>query len=238
MIEIIPAIDIIEGKCVRLTQGDYNTSKIYNTSPIEVAKSFEDAGFERLHLVDLDGAKGNGIVNLKVLEEISSKTKLNIDFGGGIKSKNDLLSVFNAGAKYATIGSLAAKKRELVAEWIQEIGAEKFIIGIDAFNNVLRTNGWTKKSKLSLMFLIEFYKNVEVRKLMITDISKDGKLEGIDIDFYKNVINHYPNLEIIASGGVSSVSDVESLKKINISGVVIGKAIYENAITLNELKKI
>lgn len=237
MITIIPAIDIIDGKCVRLTQGKYNTLKVYNSNPLEVARKFEEAGMKRLHLVDLDGAKGEHVINLNILEQLASKTNLEIDFGGGIKGIDDLQNVFNAGAKFATIGSLAVNKKAIVKQWIQEYGSEKFIIGIDTWNGVIKTRGWQEEAKTTLVELLQFFKSSGVRKFMMTDITRDGKLQGLDIDYYRNLKQKHPELKLIASGGVSSMHDIEALEKVSIDGVVVGKAIYENIITLDELKK-
>jgi phosphoribosylformimino-5-aminoimidazole carboxamide ribotide isomerase len=237
MITIIPAIDIINGKCVRLTQGDFNTSKTYNSNPLEVAKNFEDKGFKRLHLVDLEGAKSNKIINIKTLDTIASKTKLSIDFGGGIKSLNELRKVFTSGASYATLGSFAAQKKEIVKEWIEIYSPDKFIIGIDILKNKIKINGWMETADTSLNEIIEFYLNLGIKKYMITDISKDGKLSGIDCKLYKNMKKKYNELNIIASGGVSSNLDIDKLNENQIDGIVIGKAFYENRIKYNELKK-
>lgn len=237
MITIIPAIDIIDGKCVRLTQGDYSTEIVYNSNPLDIAKQFEYNGFKRLHLVDLDGAKNKGIVNIKVLEEIASKTNLEIDFGGGIKSLNDLNKVFQSGAKYATLGSYAALKKEIVKDWINIFSPEKFIIGIDILNGKVKVKGWKENASISINEMIRFYKNLEIQKFMITDISKDGKLQGLNISFYKKLKTNFPEVEIIASGGVSSIKDIKELEMSNIDGIVVGKAIYENKIDLKQLKK-
>lgn len=237
MITIIPAIDIIDGQCVRLTQGDYSTKKIYNSNPTDVAKQFEDQGFKRLHLVDLDGAKNKNIVNLHILESIAKNTNLEIDFGGGIKSTTDLKNTINAGASYATIGSLAATNKELVLEWISVFLPEKFIIGIDTLNEKIRIKGWLEEAKISVSELMNFYKKAGVKIFMLTDIAKDGKLEGLNLSYYKKIKMMFPGTEIIASGGVSSIHDIDALNAMKIESVVVGKAFYENKIEINELQK-
>lgn len=235
---IIPAIDIINGKCVRLTKGDYAQQKIYNENPVEVAKQFADAGIKRLHLVDLDGAKAGKIVNLSVLESIAAATNLVIDFGGGIKTINDIDSVFNAGAAMATIGSLAVKKPALVEEWLMEFGADKFLIGADVLNGKIKISGWLEDGGIEIFSFIGKMIGLGATNIFCTDISKDGVMEGPSIDLYKEIILQYPEINLIASGGVSKFDDVVELKEIGCSGAIIGKAIYEGNITLQQLLSV
>lgn len=234
---IIPAIDIIDGKCVRLTQGDYSQKKIYNENPLEVALEFEGIGIKRLHLVDLDGAKLGKIVNYKVLENIASKTNLTIDFGGGIKTENDIETVFNYGAHLATVGSIAVKNQELFFTWIKKYGANKILLGADVKNELLAVGGWLETTTVSVFDFIKENMDEGIKNIFCTDISKDGLLQGPSIDLYKNIIDKFPNINLIASGGVAQVSDLEELKKIGCSAAIVGKAIYENRITVDELKK-
>ena len=234
---IIPAIDIIDGKCVRLTQGDYAQKTIYNESPLEVAKEFEDNGLTRLHLVDLDGAKAGKIINWKVLETISSKTKMVIDFGGGIKKKEDVSVVLNSGAALATIGSLAVKDVALFVEILAQFGADKFLLGADVKDEMIVINGWINKTDINIIDFIQQYIDRGVQQIFCTDVSKDGKLEGPSIELYKNIIHQFPSLHFIASGGVSNNNDLEELQKIGCKSAIVGKAIYEGRITLSDLKK-
>lgn len=236
--EIIPAIDIIDGKCVRLTQGDYTAKKIYNEHPLEVAKQFEDAGIKRLHLVDLDGAKAGYIINLKVLETIASKTSLIIDFGGGIKTESDLKKVFEAGAALATIGSLAVKNEAEFVNWLQKYGASKFLLGADVKDEMIAVGGWLEKTDIWVYDFIEKYISKSVQQIFCTDISKDGKLEGPALDLYKNIIAKFPALHFIASGGVACEEDLYELKNAGCKGAIVGKAIYEGRISLKNLEKI
>jgi phosphoribosylformimino-5-aminoimidazole carboxamide ribotide isomerase len=235
--QIIPAIDIIEGKCVRLTQGDYEQKKIYNEHPLEVAKEFEDAGLKRLHLVDLDGAKASSVRNWKVLETIAGKTSLIIDFGGGIKKEDDVKIVFSSGATLVTIGSLAVKNEFEFVKWLLTFGADKFLLGADVKEEKIAVSGWLETTDIWIYDFIQKYVEHGVQQIFCTDVSKDGKLEGPSIDLYKNVISKFPKLYFIASGGVSSIKDLEHLKEIGCSGAIVGKAIYENRISLNDLKK-
>jgi len=234
---IIPAIDIIEGKCVRLTQGDYLQKTIYNENPLEVAKEFEDAGLTRLHLVDLDGAKAGKIINWKVLESIATNTSLVIDFGGGIKQKEDVSIVFNSGASLATIGSLAVKNEDLFVEMLSQFGADKFLLGADVKEEKIVINGWLNNTDINIIDFIQQYIDKGVQKIFCTDVSKDGKLEGPSIDLYKKIIHEFPALHFIASGGVSCNDDLDELQKIGCNGAIVGKAIYEGRITLSDLKK-
>jgi phosphoribosylformimino-5-aminoimidazole carboxamide ribotide isomerase len=234
---IIPAIDIIDGKCVRLTQGDYSQKKIYNENPLEVAKQFEGAGLSRLHLVDLDGAKAGAVKNWKVLETIAGKTSLIIDFGGGIKKATDVQIVFDSGAALATVGSIAVKDEQEFSGWLQQFGATKFLLGADVKDEKIAIHGWQETSDIWIYDFIEKYIEKGIQQLFCTDISKDGKLEGPSVDLYKNIIQKFPGLYFIASGGVSSMNDLDELEKIGCKAAIIGKAIYENRISLNDLKK-
>jgi len=235
--EIIPAIDIIDGKCVRLTQGDYAQKQIYNEDPLDAALEFEDIGIKRLHLVDLDGAKEGKVINFKVLEKIANKTKLKIDFGGGIKTNEDIHSIFEAGANIATIGSLAVKNKLLFFSWVIKYGAEKILLGADVKNEKIAINGWLETTDVSIFDFIKENNEQGIKNIFCTDISKDGLLEGPSIDLYKKIISEFPKINIIASGGVANLKDLEDLKEIGCSGAIVGKAIYEKRITLNELKK-
>lgn len=233
--QIIPAIDLIEGKCVRLTEGDYAQKKIYNEDPLEVAKQFEGVGLMRLHLVDLDGAKAGAVVNWKVLEKIANKTSLKIDFGGGIKTEGTLKTVLDTGATYATIGSLAVKNRETFEEWIARFGAAVFMLGADVFEEKIAIGGWIEKTNIDVFDFIESYMHKGVTQLFCTDIQKDGKLEGPSLELYQKIIAKFPTLQLIASGGVSQLTDLEDLRSIGCSAAIVGKAIYENKISLAEL---
>lgn len=235
--QIIPAIDIIEGKCVRLTEGDYSQKKIYNEHPLEVAKEFEGAGLQRLHLVDLDGAKAGAVKNWKVLETITSKTSLIIDFGGGIKQQEDVKIVLNSGAAFATVGSIAVKDETKFVSWLQQFGADKFLLGADVKNEKIAVGGWLETTDIWIYDFIEKYINHGVQQIFCTDVSKDGRLEGPSTELYKNIIQKFPQLHFIASGGVSSMKDLDELAEIGCNGAIVGKAIYEGRVTLNELKK-
>ena len=233
--QIIPAIDIIEGKCVRLTEGDYAQKKIYNEDPLEVAKQFEGVGLMRLHLVDLDGAKAGKVINWKVLEKIANKTGLVIDFGGGIKTEVTLKTVLDTGATYATIGSLAVKESATFEDWIERFGAQIFMLGADVYEEKIAVGGWLEKTNIDVYEFIGSYMNKGVTQLFCTDIQKDGKLEGPSIELYKKILQQYPSLQLIASGGVSQIKDLEELRTIGCSAAIVGKAIYENKISLQEL---
>lgn len=237
MITIIPAIDLIDAKCVRLSQGDYNQKTIYNENPLEVAKMFEDAGITRLHLVDLDGAKAKHIVNHKVLELIASKTNLIIDFGGGLKSDEDLRIAFECGAKMITGGSIAVKDRETFLHWIDTYGAEKIILGADAKDKMIAVSGWQEVSELPILEFIESYTGKGIRQVISTDIARDGMLTGPSIDLYKEIMKQFPKLGLIASGGIATMQDIYELDEMDIPGVITGKAIYENRISLAEISK-
>ena len=233
--QIIPAIDIIDGKCVRLSQGDYSQKKIYNEHPLEVAKEFEDAGLRRLHLVDLDGAKAGAVRNWKVLETIAGKTQLVIDFGGGIKTGKDIEIIFNSGAALATIGSIAIKDEELFTAWLLQYGASKFLLGADVKDEKIAVNGWLETTDMWVYDFIQKYIEKKVQQIFCTDVSKDGLLQGPSVELYKNIIAKFPGLHFIASGGVSSIDDVYQLQEIGCKGVIIGKAIYEKKIKIKEL---
>lgn len=240
---IIPAIDIIEGKCVRLTKGDYDTKKVYSESPLEVAKAFEDAGIKHLHLVDLDGAKAQHIVNYKVLELIASKTSLTIDFGGGLKTNDDLHVAFNSGAQQVTGGSIAVKDPVAFEGWISKYGASKIILGADSDKGKIAISGWTEQSKEALIPFIKSYQEKSIQYVICTDITKDGMLQGPSFELYKQIIsecshaNTGQSIKLIASGGVSKIEELPVLKAIGCEGVIIGKAIYENRISLKQLEE-
>jgi phosphoribosylformimino-5-aminoimidazole carboxamide ribotide isomerase len=236
--EIIPAIDIIDGKCVRLTHGDYSKKKIYNEYPIEVAKAFEDAGLKRLHLVDLDGAKAGSVKNWKVLEALASKTRMIIDFGGGIKTEKDLHIVFDSGAVMATIGSLAVKEPEFFSEWILRFGAHSFLLGADVKDEKITVSGWLEQTDIWIYDFLQQYQEKGINQVFCTDVAKDGALQGPSLELYKNIIKKFPQLHFIASGGVSNIEDVYALAEIGCNGVIIGKAIYEGRIDLSDLRKI
>lgn len=237
MIEIIPAIDLIDGKCVRLSQGDYQQKTIYNENPLEVARMFADAGIRRLHLVDLDGAKAHHIVNHKVLEIIATKTNLIIDFGGGLKSDDDLRIAFECGASMVTGGSIAVRNPEVFASWIEKFGGEKIILGADVKDEKIAVGGWIETTDLELMPFIQNYMGKGISKVICTDISKDGMLSGPATDLYKKMLEQEPAMYLIASGGVSSIRDIEMLIENKVPAVITGKAIYEGKIKLPELAK-
>ena len=234
--KIIPAIDIIDGKCVRLSKGDYDTKKIYHEKPLDIAKEYETHGIQYLHLVDLDGAKAKTIKNLKTLEMLASQTNLIIDFGGGIKTRESLESAFNAGANRVTIGSVAVENQEICEEWIIEFCAEKLILGADCLNRKIKTSGWLTDSDLDVLDFIQSYQSKGIKEVICTDISKDGMLEGPSFELYQEILKK-SKINLIASGGISSLQDLEDLKKIGCSGAIIGKAIYEGKISLLELQK-
>ena len=233
--QLIPAIDIIEGKCVRLTEGDYAQKIIYNEDPLEVAKTFEGIGLKRLHLVDLDGAKAGEVVNWKVLEKIANKTGLTIDFGGGIKTEVTLKTVLNTGATFATIGSLAVKSPLVFEEWLSRFGAQTFLLGADVYEEKIAIGGWIEKTNIDIIAFVQSYMDKGVSQIFCTDIQKDGKLQGPSIELYKKIIKQFPTLQLIASGGVSQLLDLEALRTIGCSGAIVGKAIYENKISLKQL---
>ncbi|OPC38078.1 1-(5-phosphoribosyl)-5-[(5-phosphoribosylamino)methylideneamino]imidazole-4-carboxamide isomerase [Elizabethkingia miricola] len=234
---IIPAIDIIEGKCVRLSQGNYDTKKIYNENPLEVAKEFEDYGIRYLHLVDLDGAKSKQIINYRTLEELASKTSLQIDFGGGIKSQKDIDIAFECGAKQITGGSIAVQEPEIFTKWIEVYGAEKIILGADCKNRKIATHGWLESSELDVIDFIRDYKQKGISYVICTDIAKDGMLEGTSNELYKEILSGTA-VKLIASGGVSNIEDLHLLKEIGCEGAILGKAIYEGRVKLKELREL
>ena len=232
---IIPAIDIINGKCVRLTKGDYTQQKIYNENPIEVAKQFADAGLQRLHIVDLDGAKAGTIINLAVLEKVAAAVNMVIDFGGGVKKIADVERILNAGASMVTIGSLAVKQPAVLEEWLMEFGAGHFLIGADVLDEKIKISGWREDGGINIFDFVGRLISLGVTNIFCTDISKDGMMQGPSIDLYKKIIAQHPEINLIASGGVSNIDDVIRLKEIGCKGVIIGKAIYENLVTLQDL---
>lgn len=232
---IIPALDIINGNAVRLSEGNFDTTKIYFKDCLEAARMFEDAGLTRLHMVDLDGAKNKKVTNLKVLEEIASQTKLKIDFGGGVSSSQDVESIFNAGAYQCTVGSLAVKNAETLAAWVDEFGAERFLIGADVLNERIRISGWLEDGGVGLFNFLQSMIGIGLKEFFCTDISKDGMMAGPSTGLYQKVINRFPDIKLIASGGVTTLKDLIELRKIGCSGAIIGKAIYEKTISLKEL---
>ena len=233
---IIPAIDIIDGKCVRLSKGDYETKKIYNENPLEVAKEFEAYGIQYLHLVDLDGAKSSQIVNYKVLEQIASKTSLKIDFGGGIKTDEDIRIAFECGAKQITGGSIAVKNPEIFKKWITQYGSDTIILGADAKNEKVAISGWLEESTEEVIPFIQNYQEEGIQYVICTDISKDGMLQGPSFDLYKRILEQIPNVKLIASGGISTFDELPKLAELGCEGTIIGKAIYENRISLKQLE--
>jgi len=237
MIEIIPAIDLIDGRCVRLSQGDFAQKKIYNENPLEMAKEFESHGLKRLHIVDLDGAKNGKVANLKVLETVANNTDLIIDFGGGIKTDEDINSVFNAGAKLASIGSIAVKNNGKFLDWLEKFGGESILLGADVKGKNLAINGWQTETEIQILPFLREHFTKGVRQTFVTDISKDGLLQGSSNELYAEILREIPEIKLIASGGVAKIEDVYELEKIGCSGVIIGKAIYEGRIKLEELVK-
>lgn len=235
--KLIPAIDILDGKCVRLTKGDYTTQKVYNTNPVEVAKEFEANGIRFLHLVDLDGAKSKHIVNYKVLENIAQATSLHIDFGGGIKSNEDVKIAFESGAHQLTGGSIAVQEPALFLSWLEQYGSERILLGADANQRMIATQGWLATSGLDVVDFIRSFEQKGIQSVVCTDISKDGMLQGPSLDLYKEIMQE-TGVQLIASGGVSSIDDLKQLKELGCAGAIIGKAIYEGRITLNELSKL
>lgn len=234
---IIPAIDIIDGKCVRLTKGDYKTTKIYNENPLEVAKMFEGFGIKYLHLVDLDGAKSKQMINQKVLENLASKTNLQIDFGGGIKSINDVKTAFDSGAKQITVGSIAVQNPELMEDWLKIFGADKIILGADCKNRKIATNGWLENSDVDIFNFIKKYEKNGIKYGIVTDIEKDGMLSGPSFQLYEEILSQ-TKISLIASGGITTLEDIIKLKKQGCEGAIIGKAIYEGTINLKDLSEV
>ena len=235
--EIIPAIDIIDGKCVRLSQGDYAQKIIYNENPLEVAKQFEAAGLQRLHLVDLDGAKASHIINHKTLQSISSQTKLKIDFGGGMKTDEDIKIAFDSGAQQITAGSIAVKSRDTVLRWLDKYGAEKIILGADVKDEMIAVSGWQENSSINLFGFLKDYVTHGIRYVICTDISKDGMLQGSSISLYKKILQQFTSIKLIASGGVSELEELNVLREMGLHGAIIGKAIYEGKISVADLSK-
>lgn len=235
MIELIPAIDIIDGKCVRLAQGDYTTKKVYNEDPVEVAKEFEANGIRRLHVVDLDGAASNHVINYRILEQISSRTSLIIDFGGGIKSDEDLILAFDNGAEMVTGGSIAVKDPERFTRWLDRYGCGKIILGADVKDRLIAVNGWKDETSLELFPFLEDYIHKGIKKVICTDISRDGMLEGPSIQLYREILEKHSGLYLMASGGVGSMADIIALEEAGVPGVIFGKALYEGRITMKEL---
>ena len=238
MIELIPAIDIIDGKCVRLSQGDYNSKKVYNENPVEVAKELEAHGIRRLHVVDLDGAASHHVVNYRTLEQIASRTSLVIDFGGGVKSDEDLVIAFESGAQMVTGGSIAVKNPERFCHWLQTYGSERIILGADVKDRRIAVNGWKDESACELFPFLEDYVGKGIRKVICTDINCDGMLQGPSISLYKEMLEAHPDLYLIASGGVGSTEDIRQLEATGIPAVIFGKALYEGRITFKELEAV
>lgn len=237
MIELIPAIDLIDGKCVRLTKGDYDSKKIYNDDPVSQAKEFESLGFKRLHIVDLDGAKSHHVVNDKVLSAVTASTNLIVDFGGGIKTEEDIRKAFDAGASMVTVGSIAVTNPELFLSWLDTFGAERIILGADVRNGMVSINGWKEDSSQHLLPFLKTYMDYGVKNVLCTEISKDGTLAGPAIELYQSLMKAYPDMHLIASGGVASNDDILALENANIPAVVFGKAYYEGKIDVNKLFK-
>jgi phosphoribosylformimino-5-aminoimidazole carboxamide ribotide isomerase len=238
MITVIPAIDIMEGKCVRLEQGDYRLKKVYEEDPLDAARRFEDYGIKRLHVVDLDGANAKHIINYHTLERITAKTGLIIDFGGGIKTDGDLQIVFDCGAAMAVIGSIAVSDRDLFQEWLFAYGPQKIILGADVRDGHIAVSGWTDTTEIGLFDFLKYYKAVGIKQVMCTDIAKDGMLGGPSVELYEQIVKDFPTLEIIASGGVSSVQEIHRLNEAGVAGAIIGKALYEGRIKLEDLKEL
>jgi phosphoribosylformimino-5-aminoimidazole carboxamide ribotide isomerase len=237
MITIIPAIDILGGKCVRLQQGDYQKMKVYDEDPLDAAKKFEDQGVKRLHVVDLDGARNSHVVNYTVLERITTRTSLTVDFGGGIKTDCDLKLVFDHGAAMAVIGSVAVTERDLFQDWLFAYGPEKIILGADIKDGNIAVSGWTKVTEITLNEFLLYYKCMGIKQVLCTDISKDGLMQGSSVDLYKNMVTEFPRMNIIASGGIATVDEIRQLDEAGVAGAIIGKALYEGKIRLEELKE-
>lgn len=233
---IIPAIDIIEGKCVRLVQGDFSQKTIYHDSPLELARQFEKMGFRYLHLVDLDGAKAKKVINLKILEQITEQTSLQVDFGGGVQSDEDIEKVFQAGAKQITAGSIAIQNPKLVEKWLDKYGPERIILGADVREEFIAISGWQETTTQTITDFLQFYQKKGIQYVICTDVSKDGLLQGTSLRLYEKITQLFPSLKIIASGGISSLQDLLALKKLNINGAIIGKAFYEGKIFIDDLQ--
>lgn len=235
---IVPAIDLIDGKCVRLSKGDYSQCRTYSDSPVDMARRFQDAGLKRLHLVDLDGARSHHIVNLRTLEQIAARTTLTIDFGGGVKSDADISSAFSAGADMVTVGSLAVTDQELMSEWIGKYGPERLILGADVRDGYISVNGWKEDSRLSLNAFIDMYRQQGISHILCTDINRDGMLQGPSVGLYKDLISKFPGIELIASGGVSCDEDLTDLSRAGLFEAIVGKAYYEGRISLDRLSEL
>lgn len=237
MITIIPAIDIIEGKCVRLEQGNYSLKKVYNENPVEVAKKFEDSGIKRLHLVDLDGAKAREVKNWNTLEQITSKTNLIVDFGGGIKNTCDLKIVFDSGAKMAVIGSIAVTDRDLFQSWLFAYGPDKIILGADIKDGNIAVSGWTNITEIEIFDFLQYYKAMGIKQVLCTDIAKDGMMKGSSVELYEQMAKDFPSIQVIASGGISEMKEISRLNDVGVYGAIIGKALYEGKIKIEDLKE-
>lgn len=235
--ELIPAIDIIDGKCVRLVKGDFDQKTIYNNDPLNVAKSFEAIGLKRLHIVDLDGAKGQSLKNIRVLEEIAENTNLNIDFGGGLKTTENIKAVFNAGASMVSVGSVMIKSPGLFSQWIKDFGPRKFLPGADVLGKKIKIHGWKEDTGINIFDFITTLIDLNIQTIFCTDISKDGMMQGPSIELYKEILTEFPSLNLIASGGVSSYEDLFILKEAGCKGAIIGKAFYEEKITMQQIKE-
>jgi phosphoribosylformimino-5-aminoimidazole carboxamide ribotide isomerase len=235
---IIPAIDLIDGKCVRLTQGDYAQKTIYNENPVEVARQFEGAGLKHLHLVDLDGAKAGKVINWDVVKKITSETRLTVDFGGGIKTDEEISKLFELGISQVNLGSIAVKDPDKVFQWSEKFGKDKIILSADVRSEMIAIHGWQEKSELNIFDLVQKYLQHGITFVTCTDISTDGTLKGPNVDLYKKLINQFDEIKLVASGGVGSIGDLRSLHKINVNGVIVGKAIYEGRVTLQELSNL
>jgi phosphoribosylformimino-5-aminoimidazole carboxamide ribotide isomerase len=234
--EIIPAIDLIDGKVVRLTEGDYSKKTEYASNPLEIAKQFEDAGLKRLHVVDLDGAKKGSVVNWKVLEDIAANTSMLVDFGGGVKQKTDVKRIMDAGARWVTIGSMAVKQPDVFGEWLEEFGSGNFFLGADVRDGMIAVGGWLETTGIDVHEFIRQYTDKGLRYVFCTDISKDGKLEGPATSLYKELLARNPDVQLVASGGVTTLKDLQDLKEAGCDGAIVGKAIYENRISLRDLQ--
>ncbi|MEM1319540.1 MAG: 1-(5-phosphoribosyl)-5-[(5-phosphoribosylamino)methylideneamino]imidazole-4-carboxamide isomerase [Bacteroidota bacterium] len=235
--QIIPAIDIIGGQCVRLTQGDYDRKKVYDSDPLAVAQRFEQAGLRHLHLVDLDGAKASRIINHPTLRQITSQTQLHVDFGGGIKSDQDIQLAFDSGAQQVTVGTISVKNRPLFLQWLQRYGSERIILGADVSQGMLAVSGWQEQSQIELFDFLEGYVAEGVRRVICTDIAKDGLLSGPAVELYVEILRRFPDLELVASGGVTTMEDLYRLREMGCTAAIVGKAIYEGRIGLEELRK-
>ena len=237
MVEIIPAIDIIEGRCVRLSQGDYAQRKVYDASPVDMAKRYADCGVKRIHVVDLDRAKSSSPKNLKLLERMAVGASVEIEWGGGLKSEEALRAIFDYGATYAIVGSVAAQKRELYAEWLEMFGGERMVLGADVRNGKVSVNGWLEDLALSIEELIEFFKPYGLSQVICTDITKDGMLKGPSFELYTDLQSRYENVDFTVSGGIGSMADIEKAEELHLRKVIVGKAIYENRITLKDIEQ-